>query len=80
MATKTAPRPKTPKTAPPADARAVLADLRRRREAYPDRAETAAAVAAARAAGLTASEISEVLGVQRQALYKRFHDEITGGK
>lgn len=78
MATKTAPRTKT--TTPDTAARAKLAELRRRREAYPDRAETAAAVAAARAAGLSASEISEVLGVQRQALYKRFHAEITGGK
>jgi predicted transcriptional regulator len=57
----------------------LLADIRRRREQAPTRAQISAAIVAARAAGMTAVEIADALGVQRQGLYKRFHAEITSG-
>ena len=57
----------------------LLADIRRRRDAAPTRPEISKAIVAARAAGMTAIEIADALGVQRQGLYKRFHAEITSG-
>ena len=71
-----------PKTAPAptsSAAEAALKEIRRRRENYPTGEETAAAILQARRAGLSASEIAALIGIQRQALYKRFHAEITSG-
>lgn len=66
-----------PTTSPATEA---LRDIRRRRENYPTKAEHAAAIRQARAEGMNASQIADLIGIQRQALYKRFHAEITGGQ